>query len=182
MSNIAYGAPGARCPNSMTAIETPPGLERPDDGRNRRGGLDRRRLDHLLGFMTSLADATLRKAFVAHLGDLKLRPVEFSILALLAVNQQVTQKKLCLALDTPAPNLVVVLTRLQERGLLRRIRSDEDRREQHVQLTDEGRQLADRAHARSLAMEAEALSVLTEGERLLLAELLRKIAAGGRRT
>ncbi|RZS80936.1 MarR family winged helix-turn-helix transcriptional regulator [Pigmentiphaga kullae] len=180
MSNIAYGAPGAPCPTSMTAIEAPAAAERPHDGKSRRGGLDRRRLDHLLGFMTSLADATLRKAFVAHMGDLKLRPVEFSILALLAVNQRVTQKKLCLALDTPAPNLVVVLTRLQERGLLRRIRSEEDRREQHVELTDEGRQLADLAHARSQAMEAGALSVLTAGEQLLLFELLRKIATGGR--
>jgi len=171
-----------RCPNSMSAPELPrDGAARhPRDGTSRaaKGGLDRRALDHLLGFMTSLADARLRKAFSAHMNGLKLRPVEFSILALLSTNQRVTQKKLCLALDTPAPNLVVILTRLQERGLLRRVRSNEDRREQHVELTEEGRRLADEAHALSLTMEAEALSVLTAGEQLLLFELLRKIAGG----
>lgn len=145
----------------------------------KKAELDCGALGHLFGFMTSLADARLRKAFALHMRSLKLRPVEFSIMALLATNQQVTQKRLCVALATPAPNLAVILARLQDRGLTHRVRSEHDRREIYVELTSEGRKLALRSLDISRDMEKNVLAVLSAGEQLLLYELLHKIARGG---
>lgn len=147
---------------------------------NSRGksDLDRSALRHVFGFMTSLADARLRKAFFKHMEGINLRPVEFTIMILLQTNKLVTQKKLCQALDTPAPNLVVILDRLQERGLISRTRSEEDRREQHIVLTDSGQETATQARTISKTMEQEVVSVLSAGEQLMLFELLNKIARG----
>ena len=143
-----------------------------------RSDLDRAALHHVFGFMTSLADTRLRKAFFKHMEGLNLRPVEFTIIILLQTNELVTQKKLCQALDSPAPNLVVILDRLQERSLISRTRSEEDRREQHIVLTESGQELATQARAISKTMEQEVVSVLSAGEQLMLFELLNKIAQG----
>ncbi|CAN5340556.1 hypothetical protein BH09PSE5_BH09PSE5_34990 [soil metagenome] len=140
--------------------------------------LDQSRLDHLVGYAATRASIHLKKSFARHLGPLDLKAVEFSILVIVASNEQVNQKQLGQALDVSAPNLAVILDRLQERGLIKRVRSDLDRREQHVKLTEAGRALGERAEAIGATMESDALKVLSEAERLLLLELLRKVAAG----
>jgi DNA-binding MarR family transcriptional regulator len=140
--------------------------------------LDQSRLDHLVGYAATRASVHLKRSFARHMGPLDLKAVEFSILVIVGSNELVNQKQLGQALDVSAPNLAVILDRLQERGLIKRVRSDQDRREQHVKLTEAGRELGQRAEAVGSTMEAEALKVLSEAERLLLIELLRKVAAG----
>lgn len=147
------------------------------NGKNKTE-LDRSALHHLFGFMSSLADTKLRKAFFKHMAPLNLRPVEFTILVLLQTNELVTQKKLCQAIDSPAPNLVVILDRLRERGLIARLRSEEDRREQHLTLTDTGNALVTEARVIAETMENEVVQVLTPGEQMMLFELLDKLGRG----
>ena len=65
-----------------------------------------------------------------------------------------------------------------ERGWVERVRSTEDRRAQLIHLTPAGRQLVQRAEKIAATMENEATRVLSEGERLLLIELLLKVARG----
>ena len=109
-----------------------------------------------------------------------LRPVEFTILVLVAFNPGVTAKQLAQALALAAPNITILLDRLAERGLLERVRSQADRRAQHLHLTPEGERLARRAHAASRSMEEELLRHLSEGERIMLLELLHKVARQSR--
>ncbi|TMH07332.1 MAG: MarR family transcriptional regulator, partial [Betaproteobacteria bacterium] len=107
-----------------------------------------------------------------------LKAVEFSILTLVADNKEVNQKQLCQALDLSPPNLAVMLDRLCARGLIERVRGTVDRRAQIIHLTAAGRELQQRARKIAATMEHDATRVLSEGERLLLIELLHRVARG----
>lgn len=128
-----------------------------------------------MGLKTSLVDARLRRAFHRGMKDLRLRPVDFTILLLLAANDGVSQKTLCGALDISAPGLAVILDRLQARRLLVRARSEADRREHRLSLTDAGHKLALEAEARSHELEREVMAPLSAAEQDDLASLLHKL-------
>ncbi len=142
------------------------------------GDLDLSRLQHLMGLKTSLVDARLRRAFHGGMKDLKLRPVDFTILVILQSNDGVSQKVLCRALDMSAPGLAVILDRLQARGLLVRARNETDRREHRLSLTRAGRQVAEDAEGRSHQLESEVLAALSADEQRQLARLLGKLLPG----
>ena len=143
-----------------------------------RSGLDQSRLTHLVGYAATRASVELKKTFQKHLGPLDLKAVEFSILVLVAANPKVNQKQLGSSLEVSAPNMAITLDKMVERGWVERIRSTEDRRAQEIHLTAAGRQLVQRAERIASRMEDEATSVLSEAERLLLIELLLKLARG----
>lgn len=69
------------------------------------------------------------------------------------------------------------LTRLEQRGLVLRTRSDRDRRSVSVGLTMAGRALIDGAVKDLIAVESRLLDGLTEADRRALARLLAKLAA-----
>ena len=142
------------------------------------GDLDASRLTHLVGYAASRAAIEMRKVFMRHMKPLDLKIVDFSILMLVAANPEVNQKRIGQALDISAPNMAVTLDRLVDRGWVRRVRSDKDRRAQHIHLTPKGRDLVQRAEKIALTMEDTALRVLSSAERALLIELLLKVVAG----
>jgi DNA-binding MarR family transcriptional regulator len=146
----------------------------------RAAALDQTRLTHLVGYAATRASVELKKSFTKHMGPLQLKAVEFSILVLVASNEQVNQKQLGQALDVSPPNLAVTLDRMVERGWVERVRSTEDRRSQIVVLTKAGTQLVQKAEKIAATMENETLQVLSAAERLLLLELLLKVARGRR--
>jgi DNA-binding MarR family transcriptional regulator len=144
-------------------------------------GLDQSGLTHLLGYAATRASVELKKSFQRHLGPLKLKAVEFSVLVLVDTNAEVNQKQLGQALDVSAPNLAVTLDRMVEQGWVRRERSERDRRAQLVRLTPEGQALVTRARKIAQTMENDALKVLSPAERALVIELLHRVAMGGAR-
>ncbi len=142
----------------------------------RGDGLDQRGLMHLVGYASTRASIELKKSFQRHMGPLKLKAVEFSILVLIDTNPEVNQKQLGLALDVSPPNLAVTLDRMVEQGWVRRERSERDRRAQLVRLTPAGQVLVRRARKIAETMEQDALKVLSPAEQALLIELLQRIA------
>jgi len=142
------------------------------------GALDQSALTVLVGYASTRAALSLKRAFRKHLGPLKLKAVEYSILVLVDTNPEVNQKQLGLALDVSAPNLAVTLDRMEARGWVRREVSERDRRAHLVRLTARGQQLCARARGIASAMEDEPLAVLTPAERAMLLELLHRVAAG----
>jgi DNA-binding MarR family transcriptional regulator len=141
-------------------------------------GLDQSRLTNLVGYAASRASIELKKAFARHMAPLQLKAVEFSILALVASNPGVNQKRIAQALDLSAPSMAITLDRLVERGLVERVRSTRDRRAQQIHLTPKGRELEKRAGEIAMAMEDEPLRMLSAAECALLIELLLKVAMG----
>lgn len=139
--------------------------------------VDQSCLQHLLGYHMAQADIPAKAAFYKYIGQpLSLRHVEFTILMLVKSTPAVTQKQLSQTLAVSAPNITILLDRLVDKGWIERVRSEADRRVQHICLTPEGADLADRAHRLSLGCEVEMLRHLTDGERIMLLELLDKVA------
>lgn len=131
-----------------------------------------------IGYYIAQAEVTTMRLFGSHIGEpLALRPVEYSLLMLLLANDELTPKQLTQALALPAPSLTMLLDRLHERGLVERVRSETDRRSQRVLLTEAGRKLAEEAGQRSPDMNAALDRALSQGEQMMLTELLRKVAA-----
>jgi DNA-binding MarR family transcriptional regulator len=144
-------------------------------------GLDQSCMAHLLGYQITQANVSSRKVFLKHIGEpFKLSPVEFTILMLVAHNQDATQKQLSQALAVSAPNVTALLDRMTERELLKRVRNETDRRSQHVRLTRQGASLVREVHEVSLTMERDLLRHLSDAERGILIELLQKVARGWR--
>ena len=134
-------------------------------------------LGGLLGFHLARASVTTFALFETHVGQaFGLRKVEYSLLLLVLANGPLSPKRLAQALALSAPNLTMLLDRLQERGLLRRERSLRDRRSQNVVLTDEGQRMAEAGAAAAAPMEGALDQRLSRAEHAMLIELLRKVA------
>ena len=136
--------------------------------------LDLSELTRLVGFNLGAAYGLARRLFMTYMADLEIRPIEYSILALLAKagGQQV---QLSAALNVSVSNMAVVLDRLLKRGLLRREASESDRRAHSLRLTPTGKRLAAECAARLRLVEDDLLGELSPGERGIFAELLRKL-------
>jgi DNA-binding MarR family transcriptional regulator len=131
----------------------------------------------IVGFHIARAAVTTYDAFERFIGKpFDLRKVEFSLLMLVQANDAIAPKRLARALAVTAPNLTLLLDRLQDRGLIRRDRNPLDGRSQNVVLTDKGRRLARDAAAAAEPMERELLAHLSRAEHAMLVELLGKLA------
>jgi len=138
--------------------------------------LDQSWLLSQLGYAATRVSVKLKHNFTRDLGAVRLTVAEFSLMSLLVANQDVNQKQLCQALSLTPPRLAVILDRLEERRLVRRVRSLEDRRESIVHLTAAGKDLQEQARRVAAKMNAQEAAVLTDGEYELLIELLHKVA------
>ena len=107
----------------------------------------------------------------------KLRKVEFTILQLIHEGQCTTLSQLSKELQMTPPSVSVWLDKLTARRLLRRSKGDTDGRTQHLQLTDSGTQLTERALDALLKGEQQLMAALSPGERVLLLEILHKLCA-----
>lgn len=135
-------------------------------------------LQQVLGYQLAQASIITTRVFQEAVGQpFDLRPVEYTILALIQKNPGGSAAQLAKALAVTAPNITMWLDRLEARQLVQRLRSETDRRAQHLQLTAKARKLMDQATTRLLAGERQALDALSAGERAFLLELLQKVAA-----
>lgn len=140
-------------------------------------------LPGLIGYNCRRAYLRILKDFLGAMAPYRLRPVEFSVLAVLDANDTVTHKRLSQALAISPPNLAVLLDRLQERGLLERARNPNDGRSSILALTRGGRALFAKARRSAIALELQATSMLSDRERDTLVRLLQRVylgEAGGR--
>lgn len=130
-----------------------------------------------LGHQLAQAAVSANAVFAQQVGEvLDLRPVEFTILALVHEHPGLSSARLAQILSVSPPNITVWVDRLVGRGWVQREPSPTDRRERLLRTTDEGARLAAEATGRLVAGEREAFSHLTPGERAILGELLHKLA------
>jgi len=107
-----------------------------------------------------------------------LRPRHHITLTILRDFGETGQADLARALRIDRTNLVGLLNELEERGLIERRRSPEDRRRHTVTLTAEGHRQLAKAEFGLLAIESEVLAGLDEDERRQLHDLLRRAVLG----
>ena len=96
------------------------------------------------------------------------------VLAVLALNDGIIQKKLVEDTHLRAPTVSGILKRMEEEGMVER-RSGEDRREYRVYITEYGRQVDMDGIATIKKYETEALDGLSAEEQETLMRLLQKI-------
>ena len=132
-----------------------------------------------LGYHLARASVITNAAFHACVGaPFQLRKVEYSLLMLLLANAALSPKQLTQALSLTAPNLTMLLDRLQERGLILRERNPNDGRSQHVRLTDAGLKLTRDADQAAKGMYEHWEKRLSRAENAMLLELLAKVYEG----
>ena len=134
-------------------------------------------MQKLLGYNLAQAAIPSLRIFHKQIGEpFQLRRLDFTILMLVAANPGVTQRQMSQALDVSAPRLTIAVDKLEERGLVNRTRSEEDRRMQYIALTRKGATLVKKTDRIADGMERELLGHLTEVERTMLFHLLEKVA------
>ncbi|MGZ5181914.1 MAG: MarR family winged helix-turn-helix transcriptional regulator [Ramlibacter sp.] len=140
------------------------------------GSLEEARLQQVLGYQLAQANIVTDAIFRSEVGQpLDLRPVEYTVLTLIAENPGGSLARLARALSVTPPNITALVDRLEGRGLVQRSASAQDRRAQVLAVTRKGADLARKATDRILAAEQAALA-LSAGEQAILAELLHKVA------
>ncbi len=140
------------------------------------GRLEEARLQMVLGYQLAQATIVTSLIFDKVVGEpLELRPVEYTVLTLIAENPGGSPAQLARALAVTPPNITAIVDRLVARALVQRKASAEDRRAQILTASRAGAELVRKATERIVDAERAALA-LTAGEQAILAELLHKVA------
>ncbi|MEK9802121.1 MAG: MarR family transcriptional regulator [Curvibacter sp.] len=137
--------------------------------------VDTRYLESLVGYNARRATLVIVDAFLRNMAVYGLKPVEFSVLSLIAHNPGITSRQLCSTLNIQPPNLVGMINQLQRRELITRRPHPHDGRAMGLHLTPAGRKLVKQAEVTASELEEAATSRLSAAERKTLMALLRKI-------
>ena len=142
-----------------------------------QGALAEGGIHDLLGYQLAQTAILTTEAFNRTVGEpLDMHKVEFTILQLVRENAPVTAARVAKSLAVTTPGVKVWLDQLEQRGLITRERGSVDRRTQDLRLTRKGDALVSKALKALLDADRDILSELTEAERLMLLQLLRKVA------
>lgn len=106
-----------------------------------------------------------------------LIPLEFALLRLFLAQEEWTTTELAQALPVTASRISRIVTKLVNRGLVRRRRLHDDRRVVMLSLTEEGRTLTLELHRRVQAHDARLSEGVSEEELAALASATSKIVA-----
>jgi DNA-binding MarR family transcriptional regulator len=109
-------------------------------------------LDQLLGYQMRRATAVLMADFVRTLADFDMRPAEITTLLVIAENPDCSQSEVGEAIAIKRANMVPIIARLIERGLVARTRVDG--RSLALRVTDAGAAQAAEAWRRIAVHEA----------------------------
>jgi DNA-binding MarR family transcriptional regulator len=137
--------------------------------------LNTRYLEGLLGYNARRAALAIIEVFLDRMQAYDLRPVDFSVLSVIAHNPGVTSRQLCATLDILPPNFVNLLASLEKRSLVQRQPHPSDKRAVALLLTTEGSQLMRKAEQTARQLEDDAAARLSATERKTLIRLLQKI-------
>ena len=137
--------------------------------------LDLGSLPELLGFHLRLANVAVYRDFTASLSDLGLTQKQCATLQLIEANSGVSQVDLANTLGTDRATMMAMIDRLEQRDLLIRRRSVEDRRRQELYLTDIGCVLLTKAKAVIAEHEERFVSRFKPAELKVLIDALRRI-------
>lgn len=131
----------------------------------------------IVGYRLRRAQLNVFQKFMAVFEALKLRPAEYSVLVLIADNPGRKQTEIAQVLGIKRANFVTLVHGLEDRGLVERVPSREDRRANALHLTTDGQAFL--AHAREVheTLEAEMVERLGGVEaRAQLLELLERLS------
>jgi DNA-binding MarR family transcriptional regulator len=149
-------------PNRRLAAHKSPPDETTDRGLTRR--LDLTALRQTPGFMIRILQIQIFEEFFEYFSAVGLSPAEHSSLITIRDNPSVSPSEIASVLRIQLPNLVNILLKLETRGLIKRKRSNRDKRAVELMLTSSGEKAAAQASKMADAFNALMLSPLSENE------------------
>ncbi|MEZ0306327.1 MAG: MarR family winged helix-turn-helix transcriptional regulator [Ramlibacter sp.] len=148
----------------------------PRQVRTPAGRLEEAQLQRVLGYQLAQATIVTDRIYMDKVGvPFELRPVEYTVLTLIAENPGGSLAQVARALAVTAPHISIMIDRLESRGLIKREQSESDRRTQVLHTTAKGTELVRKSTQLILDAEREVVG-LTPGEQAMLVELLHKVA------
>jgi DNA-binding MarR family transcriptional regulator len=132
-------------------------------------------LPELLGYNLRRAQIGMFKAFSVAFRSVDIRPTQFSIMVIIEANPGLKQSELSAALLVKRTNMVALLDRLEERGLIRREVSPLDRRAHGLYLTEQGSQFMLHLHEIHRRLEQHLSDLLGADRKADLLHLLRQM-------
>ena len=109
------------------------------------------------------------------LADVEMSPREVKTVLLLGVHGQMIMTDLAAALHAPLSTVTRIVDRLENKRMVERARSEQDRREVVVRAGQKGRILHQIIQQSRMEMASRMLAPLTQGEREILLELIGKL-------
>ena len=132
----------------------------------------------IIGYKLRRAQLFVFQDFLRTFARLKLRPAEFSVLALIADRPGQKQSDIAAQLGIKRANFVALMDNLERRGLAERRKGDIDRRSHSLHLTPEGERFTARMAEVWHQHESRMIAKLGgEKERDRLIELLDRLLA-----
>jgi DNA-binding MarR family transcriptional regulator len=127
-------------------------------------------------FLLAQVGAHAAAKFAERLSGLNLVPAQAGTLRLINTNSGISQQALASLLGLPASRLVVLLDELEQRGVLERRDSPDDRRVYALHLTRKGTEMLEAVGRIAREHDDAVCAALTAEERETLGKLLRRIA------
>ncbi|MDB5801342.1 MAG: transcriptional regulator, MarR family [Rhodocyclales bacterium] len=133
------------------------------------------RFDDSIGFLVGKLRAFLMQALDATLADLGITAAQGIILIRLGAEPDCTAASLCRRSGYDTGSMTRMVDRLEDKGLIVRERSTEDRRVIKLLLTESGINLRSQITRRACEMMEPRLEGFSEEEYVLLKSLLRRV-------
>jgi DNA-binding MarR family transcriptional regulator len=133
-----------------------------------------------VGKLIGMVRAQLMAALDDELADLGLTGAQLPILHWITRTHEATAAALCRCIGTDTGSMTRMLDRLEDKGFVRRVRSEEDRRVAHVELTAAGKALLPLVTPRVVKVLNGNLAGFNRDDLEALKGLLRRILANAR--
>jgi DNA-binding MarR family transcriptional regulator len=132
-------------------------------------------LDALLGYHLRRAQGAVHRDYLATLEDLKLTQKQTAVMWLVIGNPGVAQGVIGSALAMDRATMMVLVNRLEKRGLLQRRRSPVDARQRELHATAAGMRLMHQVRERIALHEARMKRLFSAAEMRTLEQLLQRL-------
>ena len=139
------------------------------------------RVNESVGFLMKQAIELQSRAIEARMAEYSITDAQWRPLFLLSLHDWSTVSQIARHVGCDAGATTRMVDRLEDKGMVRRVRSTDDRRVQQVELTDEGKQVAAIVPYVIADVLNMHLAELSNGEIETLRRLLERIVATGRR-
>lgn len=140
-------------------------------------GIDYGPLAEWIGFHLRMAQISTFQAFVREVGEVDLPPGRFALLTLIGRNPGISQTVLSRAAGRDKSTLTPALQDLKRRGLIARVRLENDRRSYHLTLTPAGEAMLVRLTECAARHERNLDRVIGARDRARFLGTLRRIMA-----
>jgi MarR family transcriptional regulator, organic hydroperoxide resistance regulator len=140
-------------------------------------GIDFSGLDRLLGYRLRRAQSAVHRDYNAMFEELKITQKQTGVMWLVVSNPGLAQGSIGASLGMDRATMMVLVDRLEARGLLKRIRSRKDARQRELFATPEGQRLMKKVHSLTERHEKRLKQLFTAAELQILEHLLERLQA-----